>query len=119
MTNIQPAPQAQPSSDEPFERIGPEQAKMLLEGGDAVLIDVREPSEWAEVRIPGAKHVPLAQLLQNPADYVTQDNVVFSCSVGVRSAIACEMAAAIGRQRLYNLEGGITAWEAKGHSVER
>ena len=43
---------------EPFERIGVEEAKALMEKGVKV-IDVREPSEWEQGRIPNATHIPL------------------------------------------------------------
>jgi rhodanese-related sulfurtransferase len=44
---------------------------------------------------------------------------VFYCAQGIRSAVACEVAAAVGVPKIYNLEGGIVDWVAKGYPVER
>ncbi|HEX2034121.1 MAG TPA: rhodanese-like domain-containing protein [Chloroflexota bacterium] len=105
-------------AQEPFQRVGPEQAKALIEQGVKV-IDVREPKEQVQDgRLPNTELVPLNSFLSNPRQYLTQDNVLFMCKVGQRSAIACEMAAAIGLKQLYNLEGGIEAWKKQGLAVE-
>jgi rhodanese-related sulfurtransferase len=104
--------------EEPFVRVDVDRGRELIAAG-ADLIDVREPSEYAEVRIPGARLVPLATFLARPRDFVRRDGVVFVCAAGIRSALACEMAAAIGLTRVYNLEGGTEAWAAKGLPVER
>lgn len=104
---------------DPFERIDVDTAKAMLEEGDVTLIDVREPQEWAQGHIPGNKLVPLMTLMSNPREHIPEGPVIFYCAEGVRSALACEVAAAIGRKHLYNLEGGIKAWQAKGYPVEK
>ena len=95
--------------DEPFARIDVERTKELIAAGAAV-IDVREPDEWNKGHIPMATLAPLQQFMMAPQNYIEQDNIVFVCAVGQRSAIACEMAAAMGLEQLYNLEGGTIAW---------
>jgi rhodanese-related sulfurtransferase len=97
--------------------LDPEQARGLIEAG-ADIIDVREPGEYAEGHIPGARLVPLNTLLARPREPARRDDVVFVCVVGVRSALACEMAAAIGLSRVYNLEGGTEAWASQGLPIE-
>ncbi len=104
---------------EPFQRISAEEAKRLIEQGGVHLIDVREPGENAQARIPNSTLAPLNALLSRPRQYLNGDNIIFYCAEGIRSAVACEMAAAVGFEKLYNLEGGITAWAAKGLPVER
>ena len=104
---------------EPFKRITAEEAKRLVDQDGAKLIDVREQMEWNQVRIPTATLVPLNALLSRPTQYLKEDNIIFYCAEGIRSAVACEMAAAVGFEKLYNLEGGINAWSAKGLPVER
>jgi rhodanese-related sulfurtransferase len=47
------------------------------------------------------------------------EDLIFVCAVGQRSALACEMAAAVGLTRLYNLEGGTDAWANADHELER
>jgi rhodanese-related sulfurtransferase len=106
--------------EEPFERIDPSKAKALYDSHTATWIDVRTPREVSkEGRIPGTTLVPLDTLLQNPWPYLKTDNVVFVCSEGVRSALACDLAAAAGLTRIYNLEGGIVRWAAEGFPIEK
>ncbi|MFQ5988636.1 MAG: rhodanese-like domain-containing protein [Candidatus Methylomirabilales bacterium] len=103
---------------EPFQRIDVEQAKALIEQGCRV-IDVREPLEWEQGRIPRATHIPLNTLLAQAAELLTQDKIIFVCAEGIRSAVACEVAAAVGRSDLYNLEGGTVAWARAGNPLDK
>ncbi|MFQ5990664.1 MAG: rhodanese-like domain-containing protein [Candidatus Methylomirabilales bacterium] len=106
-----------PDSDEPFVRVGPTEARTLIEKGVRV-VDVREPQEYAGIRIPDSTLVPLGTLLKSPREFLKEGVVVFVCSEGIRSAVACEAAAAIGVAEAYNLEGGIERWESEGHPLE-
>jgi rhodanese-related sulfurtransferase len=110
-------PDRQP--EEPFTRVDVFAAKKLIDAGAVEIIDVREPGEYAEGHIPGVTLVPLARLLANPQNFIKRDNILFVCAAGQRSALACEMAAAIGYESLYNLEGGTTAWARAGLPIER
>lgn len=103
---------------EPFVRVDIARGKELIDSGVPV-IDVREPHEYAEGHIPNAVLAPLNTFLANPQRYVQRGPVLFVCAAGVRSALACEMAAAVGITDLYNLEGGTTAWIQSGLPVER
>jgi rhodanese-related sulfurtransferase len=104
---------------EPFERVDATKGRELYEDKGVKWIDVREPAEWQQVRIPGAVLVPLNTLLVSPRQHVQGDRVVFYCAQGIRSAVACEVAAAIGVSEIYNLEGGIQDWVTQGHPVEK
>jgi len=117
VVSVSSQPDRQP--EEPFVRVDVMAAKKLIDGGTVEIIDVREPNEYAEGHIPGVTLVPLARLLANPQNYIKRDNVLFVCAAGQRSALACEMAAAIGYESLYNLEGGTTAWARAGLPIER
>jgi rhodanese-related sulfurtransferase len=110
-------PNQQP--EEPFARVDVFAAKKLIDDATVDVIDVREPGEYAEGHIPGVTLVPLARLLANPQNFLKRDNILFVCAAGQRSALACEMAAAIGFETLYNLEGGTTAWARAGLPIER
>jgi len=110
---------AQEPLKEPFERIDAAKAKELYDSRATTWIDVRESSEWNDGRIPGSTLVPLNTLLMSPRKYLNGDNVVFYCAQGIRSAVACEVAAAVGLTKIYNLEGGMIDWVAKGFPVEK
>jgi len=107
------------SSAEPFVRVNVAEAQKLIESGDVQVIDVREPNEYAEGHIPGVTLVPLNTLLARPREFLKRDNLLFVCAMGQRSAVACEMAAAVGFEKLYNLEGGTVAWIKAGLPIER
>jgi rhodanese-related sulfurtransferase len=104
---------------DPFERISAETAKQMIEKGGVVVVDVREPAEWAQGHIPEAVHIPLGTVLNRPQELPEQDGLIFVCAEGVRSAVACEVAAAIGRKQLYNLEGGTVAWWKQGYPLAK
>ena len=103
---------------EPFRRIQPEEARELIESGRATVVDVREPWEYANGHIPNARLVPLAKILSAPSENVSADNVIFVCEVGQRSAVAAEVAASLGKEHLYNLEGGTSAWRERGFPID-
>jgi rhodanese-related sulfurtransferase len=96
--------------------VDPQEASALVASG-ALLLDVREPDEWAAGHAPGAQFVPLGQL---PArvDEVSRDRkIVAVCRVGGRSARATEFLIAAGIDAV-NLAGGMRAWSASGLVVE-
>ncbi len=104
---------------EPFRRIQAQEAKELIDAGKVTVIDVREPAEYARDHIAQATLVPLGRIISSPATAVTaEDDVIFVCEVGQRSAVAAEMAAALGMTNVHNLEGGMQAWRAAGLPVE-
>ena len=105
--------------NEPFDRIDVTQAKELMDSRDLKVIDVREHSEYVEGHIPGVELAPLAEFLAAPEKHADQDGLIFVCAVGQRSAVAAEMAAALGHTELYNLEGGTIAWAEAGLPIEK
>jgi rhodanese-related sulfurtransferase len=104
---------------EPFQRITVQQAKEMFDRGTAQLIDVREKKEWDQGHIKGAVLIPVNDVLARIKEVAADRDVIFHCAVGVRSALACEMAAAMGRGHLYNMEGGMEAWQALHYPVEK
>ena len=91
----------------------PEEVKELLEAGRILLVDVREPAEYAAERIPGALLYPLStfDVTQLPPDESRQ--VVFSCAAGGRSLTAARQRLAQG-QPAAHMAGGISEWKAMG-----
>lgn len=77
------------------------------------LVDVREDSEVAQGRIPGARHIPLGQLGGRLAELDRQQPVIAICRSGNRSARAVELLTAAGFT-CDNMVGGMLAWQAAG-----
>jgi rhodanese-related sulfurtransferase len=76
-----------------------------------VLLDVRQPEEWDEVRIEGATLVPLGELLDElPKLSLPKDRqVICICRSGRRSGMAAEFLRSQGYPAL-NMEGGLRQW---------
>jgi rhodanese-related sulfurtransferase len=91
----------------------PQEVKELLDAGRILLVDVREPAEYAAERIPGALLYPLStfDVTQLPPDESRQ--VVFSCAAGGRSLTAARQRLAQG-QPAAHMAGGISEWKAEG-----
>jgi rhodanese-related sulfurtransferase len=117
----QPAQQAQDSKqeEEPYREINVVETRGMIERDELTLIDVREPHEYVGGHLPGARLVPLRDLLGNPREYLKTDNIVFVCASGERSSVACEMAASLGFKHVYNVGGGTYAWIARGFPIEK
>ena len=97
---------------EPYRRISVEEAREMQQEG-ALIVDVRRPDEWAAGRAAGAVHIPVDDFLaEAEAKLPAEGDLLFICAAGVRSALAAEMAAALGfeQERLYNVEAGAPKW---------
>jgi rhodanese-related sulfurtransferase len=103
----------------PVRRVSVEEAKKLIDGGGVDLVDVREPAEFKAGHLPGARHVPLGELQRDPARALPKDDVVFVCGHGVRSLTAGQIALAVGKARVYSIDGGTAGWIAAGLPVDR
>jgi rhodanese-related sulfurtransferase len=91
----------------------PTEAAGGLERGELQLVDVREAAEVAEVRVAGAKHIPLASLPTRLGEIDRGRRVAFLCSSGRRSALATHAAAKAGLDAA-NVRGGVIAWSRAG-----
>jgi rhodanese-related sulfurtransferase/rubrerythrin len=78
--------------------------------GDHTLLDVRQDWEYAEAHLPGAVHVPLGELDRRLGELAPGRPTVVYCRSGSRSAAAAAMLAAHGFGEVFNLKGGILAW---------
>ena len=113
------ARQAGPEPQEPFKRITAAQAWRMLQRSDSVVVDVRQLDEWVQGHVKGAIHIPVDDIINRIDELPTGKNLLFICAQGVRSALACEMAAAMGRlpEKLFNIEDGTPAWIAHKYST--
>jgi glyoxylase-like metal-dependent hydrolase (beta-lactamase superfamily II)/rhodanese-related sulfurtransferase len=97
------------------DEVGPHEARDR-QRADAVLLDVRQDAELAALRIPGALHVELGDLIGGAIPPASE--VITFCGHGERSATAASLLEARGL-RVANLTGGTTAWFDAGLPVER
>ena len=107
----------------PYTTIGTDDAKRMIEAG-AHIIDVRQPDEWNRGHIPEAELVPLNGIysfgkalkeLNLPED----EDIIFVCAMGQRSATAAEIAMVAGFKKTYNLANGMNGWVARRYPIER
>lgn len=75
-----------------------------------LLVDVREPSEWAAGRLPGSVHIPLGTLPQRMAEIPAEVTPVFICAIGGRSMAACRLFSSMHDRDAVNLAGGVMEW---------
>ena len=107
------------TNSHPIEELSPQQVAELLHTRQILLVDVREPDEYAVERIAGALLFPLSTLdaLALPADGPRR--VVFQCGSGKRSALAAQAWLAAGAPRATHMTGGIGAWKSAGLPILR
>jgi rhodanese-related sulfurtransferase len=103
---------------EPFSRISVQEAREKLDAGEAVMVDVREPSEYVEFHARGVRLIPVNNVM-NEIEQIRQfaggKEVLFICRSGQRSALAAEFATAGGLDvPMANVEGGTLAWQEAG-----
>lgn len=105
----------------PYTTIGTDEAKKMIEQG-ARVIDVRQLDEWQSGHIAEATLVPIngiysfghaLQELNLPPD----EEVIFVCRSGQRSASASEIALVAGLKKVYNLANGMNGWDSRGYPV--
>ena len=98
--------------------LSPAEALQLLQSRQEVfLLDVRTPGEFREVRLDGARLIPIDQLQRRMQEVPKDRPVLVYCAVGSRSSQVVGYMARVGFPEVYNLYGGIYAWSKKGYPV--
>lgn len=99
--------------------VEPATAQRWLAAGEAILVDVREPDEFAREHIAGAKLVPLSRFNLEEVTARQGQRVVMHCRSGRRSLDACRLAAVLADRgvQIHSLIGGIEGWKAAGLPV--
>jgi hydroxyacylglutathione hydrolase len=101
----------------PFRDLKLDDIRGLIDDGYEI-VDVREDWEWNRGHLPGARHVVLSSILANPTGQKFRDRTIFVCAVGERSAVAAEMAVALGVNEVVSFRGGTKAWKEAGLPLE-
>ncbi len=103
-----------------IEEVDPASAQREVESDGALLIDVREPHEWDEAHVAGAKLVPLATVAERITELAPDraQRVLLFCRVGNRSARAADsLRGELGYENAASVAGGIEAWRSAGLQV--
>lgn len=90
--------------------LSPERVESLARSGQALIVDVREASEYRSGHLPRSKHISLGQLVHRLREVPRDKTVVVVCRSGSRSARAAELLAEAGYKNVYNLSGGMQNW---------
>jgi rhodanese-related sulfurtransferase len=100
--------------------IGTLEATRLI-NGNALVLDVRDATEYAGGHIPHAKHIPLAELdkrLPEIAKFKDKP-VIVSCRTGMRAGGAVRLLQKHQFSQVYQLKGGVAAWQQASLPLER
>ena len=98
------------------------EAAARLGGDDAtkpLLVDVREPWEFHDVRVEGAALVPMSAFPERHSELPKDRPLLVMCAGGTRSAAATGFLLRSGWTDVTNVAGGITAWQQRGLPVRR
>lgn len=94
-------------------RISPADVTRMISHEDAVVLDVRADGEFRNGHIVNAVHVPEEQLVASlkKLEKFRGRPIITACRSGQRSVAAIKILKGLGFERLYSLNGGMTAWE--------
>lgn len=99
-------------------KLSPRDVESRLASGRAVLVDIREPDEYARAHVPGALSQPLSGFESAHLKVDPGADVVFTCRSGMRTAGACDRLAAAVEGEAFVLDGGLDAWVRAGLPVQ-
>ena len=100
-----------------FETISVDEAARLRDA-DAQIVDVRETVEWRRGHIPGVLHIPVHAIgRRGPDELDAERPVVLMCASGHRSTLAARTLTKQGFTKVYDVHGGMIAWQRKGLPV--
>jgi rhodanese-related sulfurtransferase len=91
----------------------PQEATLLINHENAIVLDVREDNEFAQGHILNSVHIPLKMLSEKIGRLEKYRNrpIIASCMSGNRSSSACRALKKNGFEKIHNLKGGIVAWQ--------
>lgn len=90
----------------------------MKERDDVCVLDVREQWEYEVGHIPDVLHLPMSQIGNRVHDIPTDKTLIISCKSGQRSGRVTNWLKHNGYEEVYNMQGGILAWNRAGYAVE-
>ena len=109
---------AEPKVEGEVRRMPPQDAARWRVESGAIIIDVREPDEYNRGHLPGAVHIPQADLALSLDQLEKTKPYLIACAAGVRSLRATHYLASAGFTNLVSLQGGTDAWSKAGLPLE-
>jgi rhodanese-related sulfurtransferase len=94
-----------------------EARELLRKDSRVFLLDVRTPGEYLQVRLAGARLIPIEQLPGRLGELPKDRPILVYCTVGARSSQVFRYLAGQGYPEVYNLYGGLSAWQVRGLPV--
>lgn len=101
--------------------IGTLEATRLMNQGTTLVLDVRDEKEFAEGHLPRARHIPVRELatrLEELSKFKSKP-VIVTCRSGPRAGAACRLLKKSGFTNVYQLKGGINAWQQASLPLEK
>jgi rhodanese-related sulfurtransferase len=96
--------------------ISPAEARRQVDGGEAVLIDVREEGDWGQGHAEGAKHLSRGVIELEIEEQIPDPRtpIICYCGGGSRSALVAESLQKMGYENVRSMAGGLRAWKEEG-----
>jgi len=111
-----------------IENLPPSKVASEIDGGDALLVDIREAEERVQNGvIKGAVHAPrgMIEFYADPTspyhrpEFQLERRIILQCASGGRSALATDTLRTLGYSKVAHLEGGFKAWKEQGLPIEQ
>ncbi|MCF1750779.1 rhodanese-like domain-containing protein [Mariniradius sediminis] len=104
-----------------IEQVDAAQFKKLTESPNALVLDVRTAAEVAEGHLPNAVNIDIygSDFMAKVQELPKDREILVYCTVGARSQQAADILSKQGFAKVYNLDGGIVAWQRNGFEVVR
>lgn len=99
-------------------QITDEELKEMAKDNSVVIVDIREPMEFAREKIPHSRNVPVAELTKADFSNEKDKKVIFTCRMGNRTRNAESALHSLGLNEIYCLTGGIEQWKRCGLKTE-
>ncbi|MCB1886916.1 MAG: rhodanese-like domain-containing protein [Rhodocyclaceae bacterium] len=102
------------------DELNPVEATLKINREDAVVVDVRTADEYVKGHIPNARNIPLGDLEKRSGELLKSGQpLILCCATGARSTAAMGTLRKAGATTVFNLAGGIGAWERAGHPLAK
>ena len=102
-------------------QVGTLEATRLMNQGVSLVLDVRDAKEFSAGHLPRARHIPLAELAGRLGEIgkFKEKPVIVTDRTGARSGAACRLLRKSGFTNVYQLKGGVAAWQQASLPVEK